>query len=315
MPEALHPYPSPEERDRQLVRQIERAQGELVTYGRSVQGRPLLAARVPQSSAPKPHARVLCTANIHGVEYVSSQVATGLLAALTIYEPLRRLRERAEIWVIPCLNPDGYARTWEAGGRGSLRDLRTNARGVDLNRNFPLPPNQRRRPWPGAGSPREGTRTFRGPHPLSEPETEALASLLADKPFRAGTNGHSFMGRVIPAHVVERAESRAYADLCRAFGQGQPRFSYRRLASRFFDTFTGELEDFQHHVHHTWSICVETMPVFESIRQHLRAPSLFWRFNPHEPGAWVDNDVPGIAAFLNAALDLPSSPRGCGTGS
>jgi hypothetical protein len=85
------------------------------------------------------------------------------------------------------------------------------------------------------------------------------------------------------------------------------------LASRLFDTFTGEMEDFQDHVHRSWAVCVETFPVGRSLRQHLRAPSLFWRFNPRDPGPWVDNDVPGIAAYLHAALDLGPRP-GAGPG-
>jgi len=34
----------------------------------------------------------------------------------------------------------------------------------------------------------------------------------------------------------------------------------------------------------------------------LRAPSLFWRFNPRAPARWIENDVAGIAGFFHAAL-------------
>ena len=49
--------------------------------------------------------------------------------------------------------------------------------------------------------------------------------------------------------------------------------------------------------------------MWASLRQHLRAPSLFWRFNPREPAAWVDSDVGGLAAFFHAALDLRAQAR------
>jgi hypothetical protein len=302
----LDPYPSPEGRDRELATLVEAAGGELRRYGHSVEGRPLLAARIPRLAGGGPDppgpARVLCTGNIHGLEYVSSQVVLGLLRALEQLDSLRDLRRRAELWLIPCLNPDGYARVWERAGRGDLRTLRTNTRGVDLNRNFPLPPGAVRRPLPGAGSPRIGARTYHGPAPLSEPETRALADLLAEQRFAAGTNGHSFMGRLIPPRVRGSDDYRTYADLCRYFAEAQPRVAYPRLASRLLDTFTGELEDFQHHLHGTWAVCVETFPIARSLGQHLRAPSPFWRFNPRRPAPWVDNDVPGVAAFLHAAL-------------
>jgi hypothetical protein len=249
---------------------------------------------------------VLVAANIHGLEYVSSRVALGLLAGIATLEPLRRLRERAEIWVAPCLNPDGYARVWARRGHGRVAELRPNARGVDLNRNFPLPSGRRRLALPGAGSTYPGDATYVGPAPLSEPETAALAALLGEAQFRAATSGHSFMGTLIPAHVEEPAAFATYRELCAAFAGAQERTRYRRLASRsrIFDTFTGELEDYHHHKFGTWAICVETFTLWASWRQHVRAPSTFWRFNPRVPDAWVANDVSGIAAYFHAALSL-----------
>jgi len=301
---ALSPYLSPEERTRTFVSLVERASGEVMTYGESVEGRPLLAGRLPQVGHDRqPQARVLATANIHGVEYVPTQVVLGLAEAIDRLDALRRLRTRAEVWLIPSLNPDAYARVWEAQGQGELKSLRANAHGVDLNRNFPLPPGGQRKLRPGAGSPRVASATYRGPAPLSEPESRALADFLAVRSFQAATNGHSFMGRLIPPYSTVPADRLAYRELCAAFARAQPDTRYPRLAFPPVDTFTGELEDFQHHVHGTWAVCVESFPLARSFAQHLRAPSLFWRFNPRAPERWVANDVPGIAAFFHAALD------------
>ncbi len=303
----LEPYPSPEARDSELRARVERLKGDVRVYGHSVQGRPLLVGRVLREGGDAGAGqRVLVAANIHGPEYISSQVALGLLAALAEgAAAVQALRRQAEIWVAPCLNPDAYARVWERGGVGALRALRPNARGVDLNRNFPLPTGRVRRRLPGAGSTRPGAATYVGEAPLSEPESAALAALCAEASFHAATSGHSFMGRLIPAHVEDRPAYATYRGLCRAFAAAQPRARYGRLASRRFDTFTGELEDFLHHHHRTWAICVETFPWSASFRQHLRAPSLFWRFNPRDPAPWVENDVLGLAGCLAAALARP----------
>ena len=297
----LQPYPSPQAREAEIDALAEDLGASIEEYGRSVDGAPLRAVRVPSLGENAP--RILCSANIHGPEYVAGRVAVGLLRALARGDaPAIELRRSAEIWVIPCLNPDGYRKTWEAEGRGPLALLRTNARGVDLNRNFPLPVGQRRRRLPGAGSSEPGRATYHGPEPLSEPETRALEELLRRVGFHASANLHSFMGTVIPAHVTDRESFARYRELCRALARAQPRHRYRRLHARILDVFTGEQEDHQHHTHGTWAVCVETFTVLASYRQHFRAPSTFWRFNPHDPEPWIANDVPGLLAYFNAAM-------------
>jgi predicted deacylase len=299
----LAPYPSPEGRAAETAALAARVGGELVEYGSSVEGRPLVAVRVPASATDRP--RIVCGANIHGVEFIAGRVALGLLRALADRDPrLLALRAQAELWVIPSINPDGYARTFAAGGRGRLPHLRGNARGVDLNRNYPRPGGAGPSWLPGAGSDRPGDATYRGPHPLSEPETAALDRLFAEQRFVAAANLHSFMGTVIPARVTDRRDYATYRRLCRSLARAQPYRRYLRLASRIFDTFTGEQEDHQHHAHGTWAVCVESFPILSSYRQHLRAPSVFWRFNPRDPARWIENDVSGLCAYFEAALRL-----------
>ncbi len=300
----LAPYRSPPQRRLAVQSAAAAAGGQRLTYGTSHDGEPLEAVRVSSASAGAP--RVLCAANIHGPEWVGCEVALALLQALGEQGSAAwALRQRAEVWVIPCLNPDGYRRTWELEGRGPLAELRTNANGVDLNRNYPLPGTARRRGLPGAGSQTPGDATYAGPKPLSEPETAAIDRLCQQQDFFASANLHSFMGTVIPARVRDRPCFSHYKRLCRVFASAQPRVRYRRLSARVLDVFTGEQEDHQHHVHDTWAACVEVFPVLASYRQHLRAPATFWRFNPHDPAPWIDNDLPGVVALLSAALDGP----------
>jgi hypothetical protein len=300
--DALAPYRPPEARHREVLRLAAGVGGELVEYGTSVEGEPLVAVRVPATSPTD--RRVLCSANIHGPELVGSEVALGVLSALGEAGGAgAHLRARAEVWVIPCLNPDGSRRTFARGGLGPLSALRPNAHGVDLNRNFPRPHGAAAARLPGAGSDVPGHATYRGPAPLSEPETAALDALFCSQRFWASANLHSFMGTTIPARVTDRAAYRSYRELCRRFSQAQPHTRYRRLAHRTFDVFTGEQEDHQHHVHDTWAVCVEVFSIAASLRQHLFAPSTFWRFNPRDPSRWIANDVPGVLAFLNAAIE------------
>lgn len=305
----LAPYPTPEQRERELdtLAAAARRVGvevELIDYGTSVEGRPLRVARVRRRAHEQ---RVLVCANTHGPEFIGNRVCTGMLAAIVerrMPDVLEQLLEQAELWLAPCLNPDGYARTIARAGVGPLAQLRHNHNGVDLNRNWPLPVGARRLPLPGAGSLTPGDATYCGPHPLSEPETAALDRLLTEQRFRASANLHSVMGTLFPARVRDRASFRTYAALCKAFRAAQPHTRYIRLASRLFDTFTGEQEDHQHHAHQCWSVCVECFTLTASYAQNRgQQVPLFWRFNPREPERWIANDVPGVAAYLLAASD------------
>lgn len=299
MTSPLAPYPPPEARDDEFRSAVRTVGAEVVPYGHSHEGRPLLAARLPTPYTGAP--RVLCTANIHGLEFIGHLIAVAWLKGLTATTPLRR---KAEVWVAPCLNPDGYARTWHASGSGPVAKLRPNARGVDLNRNFPLPSGQRRVALPGAGSTQPGHATYCGPHPLSEPETQALEDLVTEHPMHAAVNMHSFMGTIIPAHVTDRASFFRYRQLARSIQNVQLR-PYWCLSSRRFDVFTGELEDHLHHHHRTWATCLETFPVAASLVQNLAPSAVFWRFNPRVPNPWIEHERPAISAFLEAALELP----------
>jgi hypothetical protein len=98
-----------------------------------------------------PHSRrVLVFACIHGTECAGRAIVR-LLARSPA--PLH-----ADLWLVDNLNPDGFA----AG-------TRQNARGVDLNRNFPSQ-------WRPSG--RRGHPEYSGPRPLSEREARIARQLI-----------------------------------------------------------------------------------------------------------------------------------------
>jgi murein peptide amidase A len=112
--------------------------------GRSTEGRALVAYELGDPAAAR---KVLVVGCIHGDECAGGAVV----------ERLRRLGPVAgvDLWLVPDLNPDGHA----AGTRG-------NARGVDLNRNFPYR-------WR-----RLGGVHYSGAGPASEPETKVAMRLI-----------------------------------------------------------------------------------------------------------------------------------------
>jgi protein MpaA len=115
-----------------------------VVLGRSEQGRPIVAW---ESGDPNAKRRVLVVGCIHGNEPAGIAIADAVARA--------QAPAGSGVWVVPDLNPDGVA----AG-------TRQNARGVDLNRNFPY----LWRPLRGL--------FYSGPHALSERESRIAYRLI-----------------------------------------------------------------------------------------------------------------------------------------
>jgi protein MpaA len=155
-----------------------------VRIGTSVRGAAITAVRAGDMGSST-HALVVGC--IHGNECAGTAV-TRILA---------RSSPTADLWVVPNLNPDGFAL-----GR------RQNARGVDLNRNFPSEWRAGGRPW---------DPEYSGPRPLSEPETRTALRLIR---------------RVKPSVTIWFHQPQS---LVRAWGQSVPAARrYARLAGMSF---------------------------------------------------------------------------------
>jgi len=113
---------------------------ETRVIGHSVNGRDITAWRLGDPLSSK---KVLLLAAMHGNEKGAVKTLRALRDGPAI--------EGADIWVVPVVNPDGYA-----------SNKRQNAHGVDLNRNF------------GAKWRKIGGATDSGRRAFSEPETRAV---------------------------------------------------------------------------------------------------------------------------------------------
>ena len=197
-----------------------------LVIGFSVEHRPIDLVHV---AGPGP--RVLVVGAIHGNEP----------AGIAIVDALRRTHPRADLWLIPTLNPDGLA----AG-------TRQNAHGVDLNRNF------------GAGWQRFGapwSPYYSGRRPWSEPETRVARAVIRRIRPRVTIWYHQHLDEVW-AYGRSSAAGRRYASL-----SGLPYLHRRWLA--------GSATNWQNHLAGGGvSITVE-LPAgrldARAIRRHVRA--------------------------------------------
>jgi murein peptide amidase A len=137
------------------IAQCERAQLR-DTDARSVRGQTLLMQDV-KTGAPK--LRVLVVGGIHGDELSSASLA------LHWIQLAREIPADAHWRFIPLLNPDGLL---------SSPPRRTNANGVDLNRNFPTPNWEKEATIYWEQRVKRDPRRWPGPKPLSEPESRFL---------------------------------------------------------------------------------------------------------------------------------------------
>ncbi|XP_026545885.1 carboxypeptidase D [Notechis scutatus] len=119
------------------------------SIGRSNEGRELWVLRLSEGlpgdegggGPPLPgRPQVKLVANMHGDETLGRQLlvrlARELVAGWARGEPrVRRLLNATDLFLLPSLNPDGFARSREGDCQGA--GGRENGRGLDLNRSFP----------------------------------------------------------------------------------------------------------------------------------------------------------------------------------
>jgi hypothetical protein len=218
------------------------------TIGTSVQGRQLWALQIsaePDRQSAEPEVRIIGA--IHGNECLSAEMVLQIARWLTEsygQDPfVTAVVDGMELVLVPLLNPDGYS---------GPTAQRTNARGVDLNRNLGFA-------WVGGNS-------LEGPSPFSEPETQALRQLSQSRSFVLGLSYHTSASYVngpwnyTPHHPLDEA-------LVGAIGQAYAGSSgYQAVYGWDWYNITGDVND--------WSL--GTRGTFDWTLELLSASELQW---------------------------------------
>lgn len=289
---------------------------EVEAIGFSVEGRPIYVIRIGRKDGVE-RPQALITANIHACEVLSSKVAVGVAQRLVSGDGrdpwVTSLLDRAEFWIVPVINPDGYNAVIEGGGKG----LRKNVNGVDLNRNYPLAPGARSI-HPMSGNRRPDSSYYMGPAALSEPETKAIADFVAGHEFFAATNGHTVAGKFLYPHGFTRVPANHRAEFERmgkAFQDAQPDKKYKVQISCSWYPTLGDMDDYLYMQHGIMSVTVEHGTVGHNLKYAMIHPRVFWVANPIDAQKWVENDRDAILAALEEALEItggkPLDPEKC----
>jgi carboxypeptidase T len=258
--------------------------------------RRLWAARVTgPGSDPRPG--VVYLAAYHAREVVTPELA---LRALHMFvddygrDPLlTHLVDTRQIWIVPIVNPDGYARVeagaewWRKNGNptaGCGASPGTSANvvhpGVDLNRNHSFAWNA------GGGASAEPCgETYQGPEAVSEPETAAIQRLLTNRPFTTLISWHSY-GNLVLWPWGYQAETRGADPALDALGRRLARLTGYRGGPGGASLYltSGELSDWAWGARGVGAVTIEVGAASDSLDGNPFTPPYrnldrYWREN------------------------------------
>lgn len=273
--------------------------GREEAIGHSHEGRPILAFRF----GPDRPGGILLISLVHASEWI------GGLASLRTAEQLTEEDADLSLTLVPVANPDGASRVQREVARRRLTFRRGNARGVDLNRNFP-PTHRASGFWSAFPMYRPG------PHAASEPETRAIVDIAARARPACAISFHSF-GRWIfhPPASARRADDRAArhaATLERAGGAASAGYRSRQLGrwAFWFRAHGSEIDHFS-----AEGSCLAYLVEVSRGGVGRWPPPLcflpFFAYNPPRPEAEIER-VSALCARIARAAITPGARRASG---
>ncbi len=183
----------------------------LDTIAVSPTGKYIIALKITHNPTVENHRpRLEWDGTIHGNENIGTEICWYIVRRLTEgygSDPLiTHLVNTREIWVIPCVNPEGL-----------ISRTRSNSSGIDLNRDFGYAWNQQS----GASV------------PWSQPEIRGLRDFMQGRPFVITMTYHSGTRSVMWPWSYSRIATRdsvAHSQLCQLYGSitGYPAFQISR---------------------------------------------------------------------------------------
>ncbi len=149
---------------------------EVIKIGTTYEERDIVLVKISQDVAradEKP--AMLYTGSIHAREWIGNELALKFIEYVTqnqhVDPQLEKSLEEATIYMVPCLNPDGfeYSRKHYSFWRKNRRPNGDGTVGVDLNRNFSIG-------WTKNSN--TGSNIYGGASPFSEAETQAIKAFV-----------------------------------------------------------------------------------------------------------------------------------------
>jgi carboxypeptidase T len=301
-PARYEPYPQAQALERDWRALVAEAGGQEAVVGQSVEGRPLWRFDLGRKDDTAP--TIFLTALIHGVEVIGSLALLDALRSLVASRA--GLFDRHRVVIMPIANPDAFAHNMDRLDGGHHASRRKNARGVDLNRNFPLVGvTGPRSHHPFSGSRFRFSPHYRGERPLSEPESQAIAHVAGATKPQLALGFHSFGNMLLYPWGHTRARNpraRRYESLVRAFSEALVHTPYRCGQSIEFYPTEGDLDDWLDASFGTLALTLEVGALDRRLFHPARLFNAFCWMNPTDVEGTVRNVTPGILGLLARAF-------------
>jgi len=269
---------------------------EIINVGSTVEGRDILFARISDNLVlEEDEPEVMFTSSMHGDETTGYVLMLRLIDSILVTygsdSLITRLVDSCEIWINPLANPDG---TYASGNSSVYGATRTNANGVDINRNFPDPKG--------------------GPHPDGyswQPETVAMMNLADDQSFVISANFHGGTEVVnYPWDTWSRlhVDDNWYVMISHIYADSAQHYSPSGYMDGYNDGITNgndwyEIEGGRQDYMNYWHGCRE-VTVEISNTKLLSASQLpaHWVYNRVSFLDWLENGLYGIRGVVTDAV-------------
>jgi hypothetical protein len=260
----------------------------LDTIGTSINGRLVLALKISDNvNADEPEPEVFYSSTIHGDElagYVLMlRLVDYLLSNYTSDPEVKNLVDNLEIWINPLANPDGTY----TNGDTIAYPVRSNADGIDLNRNFPDPLD---------------------PNITQEKETSDMIKFMRKHKFVISANFHS--GSEVVNYPWDRWLSKYHADdawfykISRAYADTVHLYSGPSYMNELDNGVTrgavwyiiyGGRQDFI-----TWELQGREVTIELDLTKQTPAAQLelLWNYNMHSLLQYLGNALYGIHGYV-----------------
>jgi predicted deacylase len=263
--------------------------------GKTVEGAAMLAVAFGPPVAAR---ATIVLAGLHAIEWIGVETALALCERLAADPP----RDR-RILVVALANPDGYRAIEADLAAGRRRFRRTNAHGVDLNRNWGTEFLPRPRWLAGFNWP--------GPAPGSEPEVASILDAL-DRELAAGARVdtalslHSFGRWLLLPYGGRWRRSPRYAEhrerALRVQGRLAERYRIAQVSRWMPGAFVYGMEiDELHDRYGACALLVECAFGGQSLAEPARWLEPFYWYNPRRPSLVASDLARALDPFVRGA--------------